>query len=97
MRDSKLSIGLQALKWVAILFVGVVVIRYGGELVFYVPGLIAKRISVMLVGSSKGVVTTIFFYLVAATFVLVFAAIGWSLILTDKWLAKKRRKLQEPN
>ncbi len=74
-----------------------VVIRYGGEFLFYLPGVLAKRISLILTGSTKGVVTTIFFYLVAAVFVLGIAGLGYSVLLVDKWLSRKRDRLPGPS
>lgn len=93
MSKSKLSSGLKALRWIIFAIVGVVVIRYGGELFFYFPGVIAKRISLSLTGSSKGLVTTIFFYLIAAVFVLALAALGWSAIFFQGRLSRKRSNL----
>ncbi|MBI2865721.1 MAG: hypothetical protein HYX94_14330 [Chloroflexi bacterium] len=95
---SKLSAILKVLLWIAGAVVGVVIIRYGGELLFYLPGAIAKRISLELTGSSKGVVTSFFFYLVAAGFVLAVATAGWLIVLVHKRLVRRQgnpRSLRE--
>lgn len=89
---TKLILGLKMFMWLILFVIGLVVVRYGGEAVYYVPGMIAKNLSYSLTGSAKGVLTSVLFYLVAASFVLAIAAFSWGAIRFDRWLETRRSK-----
>ena len=94
-KSNRLVTGLKAILWVGAFTAGVIAVRYAGEIVFYLPGMIAKDLSLTLTGSTRGVATSIFFYLIAAGFVLALATVGWAVIRLDKWLDRRRHDVEE--
>lgn len=72
---------LRAVLFAALFALAVAAVTFGGQIFYAVPGLVAKNVAYLLVGTEQGPVATLLFLLFAAFYLSGIGAVVWLVLV----------------